>query len=329
MQDHDPYGEKEYSIKPNNDKIKIGDNGEIHIDNAPPTEDINGLLAQNDIDNNPGGHQAMMEHMFGQADPETDALIDEMMTGRRELEARIASGRDMSLFGAEDESSDPLEALRKLALSLNPKHGDKLYPLETLGVYHVVQSGNMMMWDFSMGNPEKFIDDRIVEFMNQVDVNRFKNRLERELEQNPLIKEGFRIRLNYAYLLEEGTDDIQVKTSKKQELLFCDGLDAEGNYTGTLESAQDLTNEDLDEMANEFYSNSETIEETKTGTPNTVRLRIKQLMDEAGMVMIEDLDSVYDEVRKFGQDNLEESLITRIAYLVFVSEIDPQNPLLE
>lgn len=221
----------------------------------------------------------------------------------------------------ENESHENI--LIKLAKTLNPIHGDKLYPLEVLGVYKIIHSD--LVWDFyEYGNPESFIDSKITEFLCSCDRQKFKNRLEREISENSITRKIFLLRLNYAYLLEPGKDIIEIKRNTQGNLLFQDMLDAEGNYIGKLESSK-LSNEEIEELADKFYKNSQIIQEKNTGTPHNLRDKIKFLLYNSDMEIIENLDEVYHALNKINKKYIEHGLIARVAYLAFMSEINNQN----
>lgn len=224
------------------------------------------------------------------------------------------------LVSTEEKGDDLIESLRKEALTLNPRHGDKLYPLEVLGVYKRVHNNSFRSW-LELGNPETFIDDRIKEYIRQVDKNRFSNRLERELIQNQITKELFLLRLNYAYLMQEGTDEINIHRGRVGSLLFSDG-----EYKGPLGSAFDIEDEQLDELAEKFYKDKSNLEKKATGTKQSIREKIINRLTQMGYMINYDFDEVYYELNKRNSVVLEEGLIARIAYLVFITEEEQATP---
>jgi hypothetical protein len=212
----------------------------------------------------------------------------------------------------KDKKIDYLEELRKFALIYNPKYGDDLYPLEVLGVYHIVLNDFSGWWDFtSYGNPENFIDNQIIEWANKTDLQTFAIKMQKVIESDELIRKAFELRLNYAWLLEKNKDTITINTKRARCLIFNDNLDRENNY---------INEEELDRLADAFYIKKDKIDEKITGTPKEIRFRIKQMMDSAGIELNEDINSVYHELKKFNSKYYEEGLIGRIAYLIFINE---------
>jgi len=221
----------------------------------------------------------------------------------------------------EDESHD-LEGLRKRALALNPKHGDKLYPLEVLGAYHIVNN-SPLAWNFELGNPESFVDNQITKWMSSCDVIRFKNRLERCITQSHIIREIFLLRLNYALLMEEGKDEIVVHRGRTSKLEWYGAVDEEGNRVGNSDmSAVELikNSEMLDQLADGFYSKRDLLESYRTGTPQSLRERIAVKLIQYGYEISQDLNEVYRNLKDANKNHLEDGLIARIAYLAFEAE---------
>lgn len=254
-------------------------------------------------------------------------MPDHKVSGRNPMfEGPINDGRisvpENKIIEFEGQKDDLIEMLRKEALALSPKHGDKLYPLEVLGVYNRVLNSKSLFDLTLLGNPEEFIDDRITKWVMTFDKSRFSNRLERVLTQNKLVNEIFYLRLNYALLMEEGEDEIKICKRQVGKLTFTDSLDEEGNYTGNLSSSFDIDDKKLDEMANDFYSQKRKIKSTKTGVKKSLRIKILDKLNMVGYIVNNSLNEVYNLLRSKNEDNMEEGLIARIAYLVLVSEID-------
>lgn len=225
-------------------------------------------------------------------------------------ENNIIPLNNKGLIGKEKKKPlTPVEQLRKLALTLNPDHGDKLYPLEVLGAYHIVNI-SPASWDFSMGgNPETFVDDQITKWMASCDIEKFKNRLERNLDQNATIRKTFLLRLNYALLMEEGKDEINIHRGATGELNGADIEDVEG----------------LDEAASAFYSSKELLSSKKTGVKLSIRQHIEMVLTSIEYNISDNLDEVYYELNKTNAANLEEGLVARIAYMVFQAEVDEEQ----
>lgn len=228
----------------------------------------------------------------------------------------------------EKPDLDPLEELRKLALSLNPKHGDKLYPLEVLGTYHIVNK-NPMKWNFDLGgSPESFVDDQITKWLNECDINKFRNRLERSLVLDENIKNIFLLRLNYALLLEEGKDEIKIHRGRTTKLEWYGAKDEFGNSFGTSGSSVDLMKdaEALDALADSFYSYEEVLSSVRTGTKLSTKQKIVVRLVQFGYKLNMDLDDVYSQLNKYNAAYLEEGLVARIAYVAFESENTVHKP---
>jgi len=219
------------------------------------------------------------------------------------------------------KTGDTIDRLRKIALRYDPKHGDKLYPLEVLGAYHVVYN-DLFGWDFSLGNPETFVDNQITEWMQVCDIKKFKNRLERCLHQDEYIKKIFLLRMNYAYLMEEGKDSIAIHRGSTRSLEFYGAVDEFGIAHGDKNSSVDLIKDpaSLDHMANSFYSHIEEIRSYKTGTDNNLRGIILAMLTSYGYQVNDDLNEVYRELNEANKKCLEDGLIARIAYLAFEAE---------
>lgn len=234
---------------------------------------------------------------------------------------------ELSKISKKGKSEDNIiEELRKIALIYNPKHGDDLYPLEVLGVYHIVLDDIPAWWNFTKyGNPENFIDNQIIEWANKTDLAAFALKIREVLQSDELVRTAFQLRMNYAWLLKEEIDTIHIATKRAGYLAFTDMLDSEGNYIGDLQSSIDLDDEDLDKLADDFYKNKKKINEKKVGTPVEIRNRIKQVMDSAGIEMNLDVNQVYNELKKFNSTNHEAGLIGRIAYLIFINEMKPND----
>lgn len=212
---------------------------------------------------------------------------------------------------------DFINILRNKALSLNPKY-QNYYPLEVLGAYKVVLLEGPLNWDFGYGNPETFIDQKIIDFIRgNID---YSKEIE-NLSNDETIKYGFKLRLNYAYLLESGIDVIEIKTNKNGKLLFNE-LNQDNEYVGDLKSAKDLNNKKLDELADKFYKNSETVSSKETGTKISIKNKIKELSEYYNMEFEDNLDKVYNELKEFNNKNIEEGLLSRIIYVAFVSQFD-------
>ena len=222
----------------------------------------------------------------------------------------------------EHINEDNLTYLREIAENYNPIMGDKLYPLEVLGVYHLVQFNHGKWSSMFHGNPETFIDDLILDWMKTCDINKFKNRLERCLYKNDKVKNLFLIRMNYAYLLEEGKDSISIHRGKHKKLEWYKAVDdlevTHGNHNSSIDLIKNK--EELERLAENFYDNIEEIKSTKTGTNNRIRQAIFAMLSNYGYDIDYDLDAVYKELNKLNRDNLEEGLIARIAYLAFEAE---------
>jgi hypothetical protein len=300
----DPYGEKDYTIKPSKSHINL-DGGEViepKCKHGNP-EALCGICA------------------------EEDAMMIEIIEGRKALNAEneLITQSQNDLIKQEENRQTKEDTLRELALSLDPKYGDKLYPLEVLGVYNLVLNERHMDVVTLVGMPENYIDNAIKNWVITIDKSRFANRLERVLDQDIDIRETFLLRLNYAFLLEEEEESIVIYRGCQQKLLFGE-VDVEGNYIGDLESAGDLTDEDLDERAANFYSSQEKIFSRLIGTPMSTRAKIKQCLDLMGYVINFDVDEVYHNLNKANKSHFEAGLVARVAYLVFLSEDSSSLP---
>lgn len=221
------------------------------------------------------------------------------------------------------QKKDPIEHLRELALKLNPNHGDKLYPLEVLGAYKIVND-SPLAWNFELGgNPEVFVDSQITKWMATCDRNRFKNRLERCINQDNNIKRMFLLRLNYAYLMEQGKDEITIHRGRTVNLEWYGAVDEFGVVHGAEGSSVELLKniDKLDEIANSFYSNKQILQSKATGIPLTTRQQIKMLLDGYGYSVEEDLDKVYYQLNELNKKHLEDGLVARIAYLAFEADL--------
>jgi len=207
----------------------------------------------------------------------------------------------------KDKDLDIIEQLRIKALTLNPKWNNTIYPLEVLGVYNAVLK-DPLSWDFSLGNPEAFIDDSIMTWMKK-NSESLKNNLRNCLNNDSSVRELFLLRLNYAYLLEEGKDEIVIHRIPKT------GLDYDGSSVELMKDE-----EKLNQLSNSFYSNEELMKSIKTGTDTDVRMKILQSLQNFGYVLNYDLDEVYNKLNNMLKTEIENGLISRIAYLAFEAE---------
>lgn len=216
----------------------------------------------------------------------------------------------------------PIDVLRDGALTLSPEHGDKLYPLEVLGAYKTVYQ-NPYEWYFELGNAETWIDSQIAEWLNTCDLNKFRNRLERQLSQDSVIKELFLLRMNYSLLLEEGKDVIEVRTNPTRDMNF---------YNDNL-NAVDLSKDvkALDKIADSFYGSVNTMSSVDVGTPRKLREIIAESLFQFGYETSHNLDEVYNKLNLLSKQYLESGLIARIGYLAFKAEIEgiQNNKMLE
>lgn len=222
---------------------------------------------------------------------------------------------------------DFINCLRELALKHGSGHGDKLYPLEVLGAYHVVL-GSALKWDFTKhGNPEQFIDNLITDWMSKCDKNRFRNRLERCISQDKVVSDIFLLRMNYAYLLEEGKDVISIHRGRTRDIERYGAKDEIGNVYGTESSALDLIKDKnrLDDIADSFYDTVEEISSRNTGTKTSIRNAIHAALLDYGYDINYNLDEVYHKLNEMNKNNVEKGLIGRIAYLAFETEIKNIN----
>jgi len=228
----------------------------------------------------------------------------------------------------DENNKDYIDYLRELALRCDPKHGDKLYPLEVLGSYYIMHNDGPLSWNFSLGNPEYFADIKITNWLRDNGDYRFKNRLERCLNQNDSIREIFLLRLNYAYLLEEGKDSISIHRNKTRNLEGYKSIDEIGNVYGNEDSAIDLIKDSqkLDDYANSFYDSIEEIHSCNTGTNINLRNIIHTMLLKYGYDISDNLDEVYRKLRDNNKRYLEEGLIARIGYLAFEAEFKGNGP---
>jgi len=225
------------------------------------------------------------------------------------IDGRFVTQEELK-FADWGENDNLLKILRDAAIKCNPKYGDILYPLEVLGIYKFVN--NSTWFDVSYENPETLIDKMLTEWLLNINTEIYVNNLMEILNNNMTVKNIFLIRLNYAYLLEPGIDKIEIHYNRKPRILNAEELDAESE-------------ELLEQRENEFCENGTIINMFKTGTDQSFREIIHNALQNYGYEINTDLNVVYYELNKLSHDNVEEFLISRLAYLAMESEYKKEH----
>ena len=220
-----------------------------------------------------------------------------------------------ALYDNNDARTKMNEVLKNIGRRLNAQY-DVLYPIEVLGAYYAVHKGTW--YSHGKGNPEKWIDDKLSEFVATTNKEEFRNNLKMALE-NEEVKYAFKLRLNYAVLLKETIDTIEIRHSARHGLPFNDELNDVNEYIGNLRSSSDLTNEEIEKRSEEFYAIRKIAKTIKNGTPEPLRIKINNFMNQSDMEINDNLNEVYMELKKFNRDNLELGLVARLAYIAFAS----------
>jgi hypothetical protein len=172
-------------------------------------------------------------------------------------------------------------------------------------------------WPLEMGNPENYIDNSIKEFIK--DAVSFKDGIAAALKDETIYT-IFLTRLNYALLLEPEKSEIVILDTQIKRLPSYNCRDDLGQiHTDTHDSSIDLL-KDVDELerrANAFYANKKVHSSVEIGTPQPLRDRIQNFLEQNNVVPSYSVNDVYSALNTLNKQELEAGLIARMLYLAF------------
>lgn len=203
----------------------------------------------------------------------------------------------------------------------NAKYTDVLYPRIALAVFEMVLTGK-----WAEGNPEQAIDMILHDWLNNLkNRNDYIERLRSTLQEDRHIMECTILRLNYAALLVEDFDMITIHTGRQRALPFtslAEHVQTEYGLAYAGKNASEMTLDEIEDQANNFYKYKKVIKQRKIGVPDEKRAYIKNKILELGFVFIEDLNLVYSRLNQYLHGNYETSIIARLAYLAVMNGDD-------
>ncbi len=199
-----------------------------------------------------------------------------------------------------------------------------LYPKFMLSVYYRV---HLNRWSFELGgNPESFIDQHLGDWIRKLPhKDLYLELLNNSLKLDKDLFNLLCLRMNYALVIgkEAISGDIKIFKNKSGHLLFHEKTKVIGEetvYDGDLESAK-LKDEEIEEWANKFYSNSSIISQSKSGLPEHILFKINEMLNSYGYKINEDREEVYRELNRLNKIHIESGLVARVAFLVLINSI--------
>lgn len=233
----------------------------------------------------------------------------------------------MAVIEKIDKSEKPksyFDQLEEEANKIGGKYSGILYPKFMLGAYCFVHQNK---WSFELGgNPESFIDHHLGEWVSKIPhKDLYLQMLTNAVKNDKNLFKMLCLRLNYALVIgkESVSGEVKIHRNKVGNLLFRESTKVVGDeiiYDGKLESSK-LKDEEIEEWANKFYSNEETISQSKTGLPEHVLYYINNMLLEYGYELNQDGESIYREINQLNKILIEEGLVARVAFLTIISTI--------
>jgi hypothetical protein len=219
-------------------------------------------------------------------------------------------------YGIDNKLYDKL-----MFLSVNSKYSDILYPKIISGMYNLVYKDTSALFVIT----EQLIDKIITDYCKERNISNYLAKLSDYLNSDEVCQKLLLLRMNYT--LNIGTkkvvSEIQIHRNVKGKLPFRESTSLIGDqeiYTGKYQSAFDIKDDELDRLANDFYSTKETISQTIVGTDEEMLSKINSLLNLKNYKISDNLDEVYNELNKLQKENIEESIIARIIYLIISSD---------
>ena len=226
-----------------------------------------------------------------------------------------------------DKPKSFIEILEEESDKIGGKYLSILYPKFMLSAYDRVYS---MRWPIDEGNPESFIDQHLSEWIRKLSYKDiYMNMLINCVKSDDILMKILCLRMNYALTIgkESVSGEVKIFRNKSGHLLFNESFKTVGDsvvYDGDLDSSF-LSDEEIEEWANKFYSSSETVSSSKTGLPEHVLYKINEMLSQFGYDINTDLNSVYNELNNLNKMYIEEGIVARVAFLVIISSIGEQR----